>query len=217
MCVFFFFFFRALGNEGRWVSHANSFQGVVTTIIVARLSSRTPPQFYLCDISWWPHNLWSLHRNTRFNPSRGHRIDLHYSRRLILKVIIIMTIIISYFNRKTGRRVPTNWLFKHVHAPTTGGITSAHTLQLPAPPHALTDFITASCFGISQLVCNVCLLDFSCIQLKARKLKSPDSQTAHPNRIIQSGRGGRLKLEVSYHLVLPACVSECDGKVEPGL
>lgn len=43
------------------------------------------------------------------------------------------------------------------------------------------------------------------LQLEARKLKKPpDSQRAHPNWIIRSGGRGRLKLEVSDHLILLA-------------
>ncbi len=50
VCVF---FFHALGAaEG--VSHDSSFLGVVTTIIVARLSPRTLLLFWVCDISWCP-------------------------------------------------------------------------------------------------------------------------------------------------------------------
>ncbi len=50
VCVF---FFHALGFE-EGVSHDGSFLGVVTTIIVARLSSRTLLWFWVCDISWCP-------------------------------------------------------------------------------------------------------------------------------------------------------------------
>lgn len=60
VCVF---FFHALGSE-EGVSHDSSFLGVVTTIIVARLSPRTLVSFWVCDISWWPPKTSDLYTHT---------------------------------------------------------------------------------------------------------------------------------------------------------